>query len=80
KVNNLVGTVNKFLWRLEFATYMVEGTSGVSYGGLLACFHVVEANMMERRAEVQKLLKKYELILSISLPSVGTRDFTLPLR
>ncbi|GMT13059.1 hypothetical protein PFISCL1PPCAC_4356, partial [Pristionchus fissidentatus] len=79
EVNNLVGTANKFLWRPEFAAYMVEGTPGVPYGGLLACFNVVEANMMERRAEVQKLLKKDESILSISLPSIGTRDFTLPL-
>ncbi|PIO74218.1 glutamate-cysteine ligase, catalytic subunit [Teladorsagia circumcincta] len=78
KVNALLGTVNHFLWRPEFAAYMIEGTPGVPYGGLLACFNVVEANMIVRRVEVQKLLKKGESILSISFPALGTHDFTDP--
>lgn len=78
EVNALVGTTNKFLWRPEFAAYMVEGTPGVPYGGLLACFNVVEANMKMRRAEVQRLLKKDESVLSISFPSLGVPDFTYP--
>ncbi|VDN27006.1 unnamed protein product, partial [Cylicostephanus goldi] len=63
---------------------MVEGTPGVPYGGLLACFNVVEANMVVRRKEVQKMLKKYtsfvqgESVLSISFPSLGAPDFTSP--
>lgn len=40
------------LWRPEFASYMVEGTPGIPYGGLLAHFNVVEANMKNRRKEV----------------------------
>ncbi|VDM74010.1 unnamed protein product, partial [Strongylus vulgaris] len=78
KVNALVGTVNHFLWRPEFAAYMVEGTPGVPYGGLLACFNVVEANMVVRRKEVQKMLKKGETVLSISFPALGSPDFTSP--
>uniref|UniRef100_A0A7I5ECK0 Glutamate--cysteine ligase n=1 Tax=Haemonchus contortus TaxID=6289 RepID=A0A7I5ECK0_HAECO len=78
EVNALLGTVNHFLWRPEFAAYMIEGTPGVPYGGLLACFNVVEANMIVRRTEVQKLLKKGESVLSISFPALGTPDFTSP--
>ncbi|VDP01463.1 unnamed protein product [Heligmosomoides polygyrus] len=78
EVNALLGTMNRFLWRPEFAAYMVEGTPGVPYGGLLACFNIVEANMIVRRAEVQKLLKKGESVLSISFPALGTPDFTDP--
>lgn len=33
EVNALIGTENRFLWRPEFASYMVEGTPGVPYGG-----------------------------------------------
>lgn len=33
EVNALVGTENRFLWRPEYASYMVEGTPGVPYGG-----------------------------------------------
>ncbi|KAJ1347076.1 Zn finger-containing GTPase- Activating Protein for ARF [Parelaphostrongylus tenuis] len=78
EVNAMVGTVNRFLWRPEFAAYMVEGTPGVPYGGLLVCFNVVEANMIVRRTEVRKLLKKDEAVLSISFPSLGSPDFTDP--
>ncbi len=35
EVNALVGTENRFLWRPEFAAYMIEGTPGVPYGGSL---------------------------------------------
>ena len=34
---------------------MIEGTPGKPYGGLLAHFNVVEANMKERRDEVMPL-------------------------
>ncbi|CAI4222007.1 unnamed protein product [Auanema sp. JU1783] len=78
KVNALVGTVNNFLWRPEFAAYMIEGTPGMPYGGLLACFNIVEANMIARRQEVRDLLKSDESILSISFPALGTVDYTDP--
>ncbi|KJH53403.1 glutamate-cysteine ligase, catalytic subunit [Dictyocaulus viviparus] len=78
EVNAMVGTVDHFHWRPEFAAYMIEGTPGVPYGGLLVCFNVVEANMIVRRTEVRKLLKKDESVLSISFPSLGTFDFTDP--
>uniref|UniRef100_A0AC35THR5 Glutamate--cysteine ligase n=1 Tax=Rhabditophanes sp. KR3021 TaxID=114890 RepID=A0AC35THR5_9BILA len=78
EVNAVVGTENKFLWRPEFAGYMIEGTPGVPYGGLLACFNVVEYNMLYRRSEVTKMLKPDESILSISYPMIGARDFTFP--
>ncbi|CAD6192123.1 unnamed protein product [Caenorhabditis auriculariae] len=78
EVNALVGTANRCLWRPEFGSYMIEGTPGSPYGGLIACFNVVEANMKMRRKEVQRLLKKGESILSISFPSLGASDFTSP--
>lgn len=40
------------LWRPEFASYMIEGTPGQPYGGLLAHFNIVETNMKQRRDEV----------------------------
>uniref|UniRef100_A0A914RKM4 Glutamate--cysteine ligase n=1 Tax=Parascaris equorum TaxID=6256 RepID=A0A914RKM4_PAREQ len=78
EVNALIGTENKFLWRPEFAAYMVEGTPGVPYGGLLACFNVVESSMIMRRSEVTRLLKHDESVMSISFPALGTNDFTYP--
>uniref|UniRef100_A0A1I8A3E1 Glutamate--cysteine ligase n=1 Tax=Steinernema glaseri TaxID=37863 RepID=A0A1I8A3E1_9BILA len=78
QVNAMVGTENRFLWRPEFAAYMVEGTPGVPYGGLMACFNIVESNMIRRRAEIVRLLKKDESVLSISFPSLGSFDFTVP--
>lgn len=78
EVNNMVGTENRALWRPEFAAYMVEGTPGVPYGGLMSCFNVVESNMILRRAEATQLLKKNESLLSISFPALGSADFTDP--
>lgn len=46
--------------------------------GLLACFNVVESNMISRRAEVTRLLENGESIMSISFPALGTPDFTSP--
>lgn len=45
---------------------MVEGTPGKPYGGLLAHFNIVEANMQYRRAEASTLLKDGEVIMSIT--------------
>jgi glutamate--cysteine ligase catalytic subunit len=78
EVNNMVGTENRALWRPEFAAYMVEGTPGVPYGGLMSCFNIVEYNMLLRRAEAVNLLKKDESLLSLSFPSLGAPDFTHP--
>ncbi|KZS07939.1 Glutamate--cysteine ligase catalytic subunit [Daphnia magna] len=67
------------LWRPEFASYMVEGTPGKPYGGLLAHFNVVEANMKNRRKEVSALLEKDEHILSITaFPRLGCEGFCVP--
>lgn len=61
------------VWNPEFASYMVEGTPGKPYGvvqasgfGLLSYFNFVEANMKERREEVQKILEKDEALLCIT--------------
>jgi glutamate--cysteine ligase catalytic subunit len=78
EVNNIIGNENCTQWVPEFAGYMIEGTPGQPYGGLLACFNVVESNMILRRAEVSRLLKKDESLLSISFPALGTPDFTHP--
>lgn len=69
----------KSLWRPEYAAYMIEGTPGQPYGGLLAHFNVVEANMRYRRQEVSELLQPDEVVMSItSFPRLGTPGFTWP--
>lgn len=56
----------KFLWRPEFAAYMIEGTPGKPYGGTLAHFNVVETNMKMRRQEATELLTDKECLMSIT--------------
>ncbi|XP_044751273.1 glutamate--cysteine ligase [Coccinella septempunctata] len=69
----------KSLWRPEYGAYMVEGTPGKPYGGLLAHFNIVEANMKMRREEVTQLLKENECVMSItSFPRLGCENFTDP--
>lgn len=70
----------KCLWRPEYGAYMIEGTPGKPYGGLLAHFNIVEANMRYRREEVEQLLNEGEVIMSLtSFPRLGCPDFTDPL-
>lgn len=69
----------KSLWRPEYGAYMVEGTPGKPYGGLLAHFNIVEANMQYRRAEASTLLHPGEVIMSITnFPRLGCPNFTSP--
>ncbi|XP_013193132.1 glutamate--cysteine ligase isoform X2 [Amyelois transitella] len=69
----------KSLWRPEYGAYMVEGTPGKPYGGLLAHFNIVEANMQYRRAEASTLLKDGEVIMSITnFPRLGCPNFSSP--
>ncbi|XP_045454710.1 glutamate--cysteine ligase isoform X2 [Melitaea cinxia] len=69
----------KSLWRPEYGAYMVEGTPGKPYGGLLAHFNIVEANMRYRRVEASTLLKEGEVIMSITnFPRLGCPGFTSP--
>ncbi|XP_051159264.1 glutamate--cysteine ligase catalytic subunit [Leptopilina boulardi] len=69
----------KSLWRPEYGAYMIEGTPGKPYGGLLAHFNVVEANMQYRRQEAAKLLLPGEVLMKITnFPRLGSPDFTDP--
>ncbi|KAK0084952.1 hypothetical protein PV325_006052 [Microctonus aethiopoides] len=69
----------KSLWRPEFGAYMIEGTPGRPYGGLLAHFNVVEANMRYRRQEAMELLEPGEVIISFTnFPRLGCPDSTIP--
>ena len=69
----------KCLWRPEYGAYMIEGTPGKPYGGLLAHFNVVEANMRYRRQEAINELQPGEVLLSLtSFPRLGCPDFTEP--
>lgn len=45
---------------------MLEGTPGKPYGGLLAHFNVVEANMKNRRQEVQQFLGPDEALMTLT--------------
>ena len=56
----------KCMWRPEYAAYMLEGTPGKPYGGLMAHFNIVEANMKYRREEVEQLLHPGEKILTLT--------------
>ncbi|CAH1980036.1 unnamed protein product [Acanthoscelides obtectus] len=69
----------KSLWRPEYGAYMIEGTPGKPYGGLLAHFNVVEANMRHRREEISEILQPDEAVMSItSFPRLGCVNFTHP--
>ncbi|XP_006825030.1 glutamate--cysteine ligase catalytic subunit-like, partial [Saccoglossus kowalevskii] len=70
---------NTAIWRPEYGAYMLEGTPARPYGGSMAHFNVVEANMKIRREEIMKLLKAEDSPLSItSFPRLGCPGFTLP--
>lgn len=69
----------KSLWRPEYGAYMIEGTPGKPFGGLMAHFNLVEANMRYRREEVTELLDKDESVMSITnFPRLGCPEFTHP--
>lgn len=69
----------KSLWRPEYGAYMIEGTPGRPYGGLLAHFNVVEANMRYRRQELSATLQNGESVMSITnFPRLGSENFTFP--
>lgn len=58
---------------------MIEGTPGKPYGGLLAHFNVVEANMRNRRLELAELLPADEAVMLITnFPRLGCPGFTFP--
>lgn len=58
---------------------MIEGTPGRPYGGLLAHFNVVEANMRYRRQELSGMLANGESVMSITnFPRLGCENFTFP--
>ncbi|XP_067641863.1 glutamate--cysteine ligase [Eurosta solidaginis] len=70
----------KSLWRPEYGAYMIEGTPGKPFGGLMAHFNLVEANMRYRREEVTELLDKDECVMSITnFPRLGAPEFTHPI-
>ncbi|XP_050432479.1 glutamate--cysteine ligase catalytic subunit [Adelges cooleyi] len=70
----------KSLWRPEYGAYMIEGTPGKPYGGLLAHFNIVEANMRYRREEAQQLLGPDEVLMTITnFPRLGCPEFTWPI-
>lgn len=80
-IHNIINFAGvKSLWRPEYGAYMIEGTPGQPYGGLLAHFNVVEANMKYRRQEVTELLNEDEAVMSLTnFPRLGTLDFTWPI-
>ena len=72
-IKMLVSRNVQSLWRPEYASYMIEGTPGKPYGGLLGHLNVVETNMKYRCCEVTALLKPDERIFSItSFPRLGS--------
>ncbi|KAH0549541.1 glutamate--cysteine ligase catalytic subunit-like [Cotesia glomerata] len=69
----------KCLWRPEFGAYMIEGTPGQPYGGLMAHFNIVEANMKHRRLEAEEQLKSEEILMTFTnFLRLGSPDSTEP--
>ena len=67
------------LWRPEYGSFMVEGTPGKPYGGKPQDMLDVEKNMTKRRREVEQLLEKDEILLSLThFPFLGVSNFTSP--
>ena len=68
------------IWRPEYASYMLEGTPGSPYiCADINCFNTVEFNMKKRRNEVEVLLEKDEILVSLStFPRLGCPGFTDP--
>lgn len=54
------------MWRPEYANYMIEGTPGKPYGGLMAHFNIVEANMKARRDEIREWLQPDESVITLT--------------
>ena len=57
-------------WRPEYAAYMVEGTPGKPYGGLMAHFNVVESNMSLRYVCIDENLFSVLLIVNFIIGSL----------
>ncbi|KAK4526899.1 hypothetical protein GAYE_SCF29G4817 [Galdieria yellowstonensis] len=73
------GSSVEVLWRPEYANWMVEGTPGVPYRCFAGDLELVEQNMMLRRLEIFSVLKKNEIVLSITaFPLLGCDEFTTP--
>lgn len=69
----------KSIWRPEYGSFMIEGTPGVPYGHSVDDLLTVEQSMAYRRAEVQKLLRTGEAIISLThFPHMGVADFVDP--
>ena len=67
----------KSCWGPEYGAYMIEGTPGKPYGGLLAHFNVVEANMRLRRKRVTQVLGPDEAVMTVtSFPRYLTKILT----
>ncbi|XP_076456980.1 glutamate--cysteine ligase catalytic subunit-like [Babylonia areolata] len=82
KLNEITGnspSETRSAWHPEYAAYMVEGTPGKPYGGLMAHFNLVEANMRRRRKEIERVLQEDEAPLSLTVfPRLGVGEFTTP--
>ncbi|KAK3602244.1 hypothetical protein CHS0354_034479 [Potamilus streckersoni] len=66
-------------WHPEYAAYMVEGTPGKPYGGMMAHFNLVESNMRQRRKEIQAVLGTDTTPMTLtSFPRTGCPAFTFP--
>uniref|UniRef100_A0A5S6Q6Z0 Glutamate--cysteine ligase n=1 Tax=Trichuris muris TaxID=70415 RepID=A0A5S6Q6Z0_TRIMR len=69
---------NQFLWRPEYASYMVEGTPGQPYS-VLSSVVTVEMNMRQRRNEIARHLGADEVAMSFgNFPRLGCADFCWP--
>lgn len=64
----------------EYGRHMVEGTPFKPYKGCMGCLLETELNMRLRREEINKLLKKNEHVVSLSMfPLLGAvQDLTWP--
>jgi len=71
--------VPETLWRPEYANWMVEGTPGVPYSCYMRDLVLVEQNMALRRAQIRRVLRPNERLLSLTAyPLLGCGRFCEP--
>jgi glutamate--cysteine ligase catalytic subunit len=71
--------VPETLWRPEYANWMVEGTPGVPYSCYMRDLVLVEQNMALRRAQISRVLRPQERVLSLTAyPLLGCGRFCVP--
>lgn len=67
------------MWSPEYGAFMIEGSPGQPYNGLLADIKLIETNMKYRRQQITDLLPDDVAVMTTSnFPRLGASNFTWP--